>query len=221
VLGTNTPQIPGMAGWEKVSDLPPVEEEPELQYEEVETLDLAQPQLNRGMGMAAGGIDHRVRQQVVGELQGHGISLNGAEDGALLVYLTELCQRGRVNQARSEFRSGTAQHRVRVKTSGAATTAATTAAPTQERTVNLSEPQPQQNRGNTVSKNLDPDIRLRLENFVGRTLGVSATGMAQSDVVDLAMQASVGREREYAEALTGQDVIDNRFTVSGRHARLV
>ena len=34
--------------------------------------------------------------------------------------------------------------------------------------------------------------------------------MSDAQVIDLAMQCSVGREREYAEALTGMDATSNR-----------
>jgi len=117
------------------------------------------------------------------------------------VHLAQKCRAGLVNQARSEYRTGTAQHRVRLQNPGTDTH-------TKSRTADLSYPNPQE--GNTMSNNIDGDVRLRLEQFVARSAGIGTTGMSDAQVIDLAMQCSVGREREYAEALTGMDATSNR-----------
>jgi hypothetical protein len=57
------------------------------------------------------------------------------------------------------------------------------------------------------AKNLDPNIHLRLEQFVEQYSGVSMTGQSPQTTIDLAMELAVGREHAFAEALTGQEII--------------
>jgi hypothetical protein len=193
-----------MAGWEKV---PPTstEDEPEPEYEEV-SQDLSEPepearpqlnQQNRGNKMSS------EREQLIEELKQHGIDVAAGKqvDDDVLTHLAQHCRSGYVNKARSEYRTGFAQHRLRVKKSGT---------PAPQQTVDLSYPTTPP-EGKTMSNNLDPDIRFRLENFLPRTLGIDACGMTQQQVVELSMQAAVGRHREYAEAISGQEIIDNRY----------
>jgi len=74
-------------------------------------------------------------------------------------------------------------------------------------TFDFAEPQLNTEGVTPMSNNIDGAVLLRLEQFVERSLGVSCTGQSQSTTIDLAMQAAVGRDREYAEALTGQEII--------------
>ena len=159
LIGTVVPAITGMDGWERAApaapwedlttDLQSAEEEPEQesQYEEV-SLDLSepqpqpQPQLNRGSRVKTA---QSQRAELIAELKRYGIDVtaNGrpASDD-LLVHLAQKCRAGLVNQARSEYRTGMAQHRVRLQNPGTDTH-------TKSRTADLSYSNPQE--GNTMS----------------------------------------------------------------------
>jgi hypothetical protein len=59
---------------------------------------------------------------------------------------------------------------------------------------------------------LDPDTRLRLENFVTEYGGVSMTGQPEELVLSVAGELMTGRERAFTEAVTGQEIHDQGLT---------
>jgi hypothetical protein len=86
------------------------------------------------------------------------------------------------------------------------TTEAPPPPPPPQQVHNLSEEQ-LNTEGDIKMSALDPNVQLRLEQFIEQHCGVSMTGQSQEKVIELAMELAPGREREYAEALTGKEII--------------